>query len=439
MSDVQDILIDDARRALVREISPVIGRNDLHEAFTAWLVRDAVPGLGFDGALEAAVKAIGAERTYRHVAVLGLVAHAEELSQEGKDSLASGLNWMVCRDPVVGLTPMPFCLDGVGLLALILGAKVTGDSGLWEMTCRWMQRCRGATSGGQGLGTWQECLLSVVGDQHGLRWERNGGEGPEAAEVRVALRSKGFGSSDAASSIEGDERQVLDILRTGSPANLGIPRAAIRLAALDWIRRARPVADLRNVSIAELCNLLRGATAGLKKWTWEVKPRTKTSPEARKWHVDNEYHVQNLLWFLLGPIFPDLIDEDATPKVGPVQPRADIGIPSLRAIIEAKFMRPTDAPKEMIEQIAEDASLYLVPGSRYDTVIPFIWDDSRRTEHHAEMLRGLRQIGGVADAVIIPRPGSMQLSVPAEGGQAGSSVKAEVQKKGAKKAADDPP
>jgi hypothetical protein len=249
----------------------------------------------------------------------------------------------------------------------------------------------------------------------------------------VALRSKGFEASGVASSIEGDEKQVLDIIRTESSVTLGIPRAAIRLAALEWIRRARPIADLRNVSIAELCNLLRGATAGLKKWTWEAKPRTKTSPEARKWHVDNEYHVQNLLWLLLAPIFPDLIDEDATPKVGPVQPRADIGIPSLRAIVEAKFMRPTDAPKDMIEQIGEDASLYLVPGSRYDTVIPFIWDDSRRTEHHGEMVRGLRQIGGVADAVILSRPGSMQSGGSPEGDKPGAGSKPKAPKKSAKK------
>src|SRR5690606_26292431 len=129
--------------------------------------------------------------------------------------------------------------------------------------------------------------------------------------------------------------------------------------------------------------------------------RTRTSLEARKWHVDNEYHVQNILWLLLAPIFRDLVPEDCTPKVGPVQPRADIGIPSLRVIVEAKFMRRTDAPKKMIEQIAEDASLYLVPGSRYDRLIPFIWDDSRRSEHHEDMLRGLRQIRGVGDAVIV--------------------------------------
>jgi hypothetical protein len=63
----------------------------------------------------------------------------------------------------------------------------------------------------------------------------------------------------------------------------------------------------------------------------------------------------------------------------------------------------------MVEQIAQDASLYLVPGSKFDMLIPFIWDDSRRTAHHEAMVQGHRQIAGVADAVIVPRPGSMAL------------------------------
>ncbi len=425
MSSIQNILIDDARRALLREISPVIGQNDLQEAFAAWVVRDAVPGLGLDGALDTAIKTTGAERNYRHVAVLGLAAQVRDLCQEHQESLDSGLNWMVCRDPVVGSTPMPFCLDGVGLAALILGAQATGDSELWEKTCQWMQRCRAATSGGQGLGIWQEWLVTVIGTQVGLRWQRKCGDGPEAAEVRVALRSRGFEAAELGCSMEEDERQVIDVIRAESSLCLGVPRAAIRLAAIDWIRRARPVTDLRNVSAADLANLLREIPGGLKKWTWESRPRTRTSPEPRKWHVDNEYHVQNLLWLLLSPILPDLIDEDATPKVGPVQPRADIGIPSLRLIVEAKFMRPTDAPKDIIEQIAEDASLYLVPGSKYDSVVPFIWDDSRRTEHHPEMVRGLRQIAGVFDAVIIPRPGSMQPGEAPESDTTGANSKRE--------------
>ena len=109
-----------------------------------------------------------------------------------------------------------------------------------------------------------------------------------------------------------------------------------------------------------------------------------------------------------------MIDEDSTPKVGPVQPRADIGVPSLRLIVEAKVMRADDPPKKMVEQIAEAAGLYVVAGSRYDRLILFIWDASRRTEHHDEMIRGLRQIAGVVDAVVVARPGSMVMSSPQE-------------------------
>jgi hypothetical protein len=256
-----------------------------------------------------------------------------------------------------------------------------------------------------GLGDWQEWLLSTVSEHTGSNWVRKGGDGPEAAEVRLALRSHGIGATASVSAV--DEGEVLALIRKPLPVGFGVPRAAIRLAALDWIRRDRPLCDLRTVTVKDIGDLLRRVPVGLKKWTWEDAPRTKTSPAARHWYVENEYHVQNMLWLLLAPLFPDLLDEDSTPKVGPVQPRADIVIPSLRLIVEAKFMRANDPPKKIVEQIAQDASLYLVVGSKYDKLIPFIWDDSRRTEHHEEMIRGLRQIAGVVDAVIVPRPGSM--------------------------------
>lgn len=405
MSTVQTILLDDARHILVRDISPVVGRKDLHEAFAAWLVPSSIDGLSIDGAVEAALKATGAERNYQHVAVLGLATQVKSLSNSEMDTFASGLQWLVGREPVVGGTPMGFCMDPMALAAFMVGAGAMGDSDITEKVSLWIQRCRLATARGPGLGNWQECMVGIVGAHAGIVWKQEGNDDSHAAEVRVALRSRGIGGSQ--SSIDIDEVEVLNLIRSESSTGLGLAHATIRLAALDWIRRVRPVADLRTVTVKDICNILRRLPSGLKKWTWEEKKRTKTSPAPRKWYVDNEYHVQNILSLLLAPIFPDLVDEDATPKVGPVQPRADIGIPSLRVIVEAKFMRSTDAPKGIIEQIAEDASLYLVAGSKYDLMIPFVWDDSCRTEYHHEMIRGLRQIDGVIDAVIVSKPGSM--------------------------------
>lgn len=405
MSDpAQTVLIEDARTVLVREVSPAVGRTDLQAAFAAWLVPGAAPGLSLDAAVGEATKATGAARSAEHVAVLALAAQTRVPNETERAALVAGLNWLTGREPVVRGTPMPFCMDGVTLAAAILGAKALGEDALWARTCEWVRGCRAATAGGQGLAGWQEWLLATVAGHAGATWERKGGDG-YAAEVRAALRSRGIGGASATD--EADECEVLNAVRREAQAGLGVARAALRVAALDWVRRHRPACDLRRATLADVCELLRRVPAGLKKWTWESVPRTKTSPAARQWHVENEYHVQNLLWLVLAPIFPDLLDEDSTPKVGPVQPRADICFPSLRAIVEAKFMRAGDAPKEMVQQIAEDASLYLVAGSRYDSLVPFIWDDSRRTEHHEEMLKGLRLIRGVTDAIIIPRPGTM--------------------------------
>ena len=304
---------------------------------------------------------------------------------------------------------MPFCMDGVALAALIIGTKSAGDEGVAKKTGEWVRRCRDATAGGKGLADWEEWLLAEILralrfglGPPGWRWPRSR-RGPAGIVLpRNRCKCPGLGH-------RGDEAEVLNLIRKPLSAGIGVYRAAIRLAALDWVRRDRPLCDLRTVTVEAIGDLLRRIPSGLKKWTWETAPRTARSTEARQWHVENEYHVQNMLWFLLAPLLPDLDDEDSTPKVGPVQPRADIVIPSLRLIVEAKFLRASDAPKKMVEQIAQDAGLYLVAGSKYDKMIPFIWDDSRRTEYHEEMIRGLRQIAGVVDAVIVPRPGRMVL------------------------------
>ena len=99
-----------------------------------------------------------------------------------------------------------------------------------------------------------------------------------------------------------------------------------------------PIALPGQATPATVARLLAAAPRALQLWPWEDKPKTKNSRPA-KWHVDNEYHVQALLWTILAPIFPDLRREEYAAQVGPIQPRVDFGIPSLRLLIEAKFAR----------------------------------------------------------------------------------------------------
>ena len=109
----------------------------------------------------------------------------------------------------------------------------------------------------------------------------------------------------------------------------------------------------------------------------------------------------------MAPIFPDLKDEEYFPSLGQKQPRTDLFIPSMKLIIEAKFLRAEDKAAEIIDEVASDASLYLKQGTDYTGIIAFVWDASRRTEEHALLRGGLREIRGVLDAVIVPRPGRM--------------------------------
>jgi hypothetical protein len=128
--------------------------------------------------------------------------------------------------------------------------------------------------------------------------------------------------------------------------------------------------------------------------------------------IDNEYHVQNMLWVILAPIFPDLDDEEWLKSLGQHHPRADLAIPSLRVIIEVKFARENGKFSDIIQEVAADASTYLQNGSGYTSMVAFVWDDAARTEEHAELRQGLVRIRGVSDAIVLPRPRKMDRSLP---------------------------
>jgi hypothetical protein len=163
---------------------------------------------------------------------------------------------------------------------------------------------------------------------------------------------------------------------------------------------------LGSFSLEDVSKLLTQVPAGLRRWTWEEKPRTKGGTP-RQWYIENEYHVQNLLYFLLAAVFADIREEEYTRSVGPKKPRVDLEIPSLKLVIEIKFWYRKDNPQKIIEEIAADTSLYLAQGSPHEQIIAFIWDDSRRTEEHDLLKSGLKNLKGIFDVVIVSRPGRM--------------------------------
>jgi hypothetical protein len=117
--------------------------------------------------------------------------------------------------------------------------------------------------------------------------------------------------------------------------------------------------------------------------------------------------VQSLLWAALAPIFPDLDDEEYLASLGQKQPRADLVERSLQLVIEVKFVRAAKQFADVIEEVAADASLYFSEGSSYRAMLVFVWDDSARTQEHAELRQGLLRLRNVAGVTVVSRPSHM--------------------------------
>jgi hypothetical protein len=390
---VESVLLDDARSTLLRRAR---NGSELELVFASWAIAEPLLTDGTQAIIDAAAARRGGLRGYTDVAILGFaVARGLESCAH---ALEDGLDWLAGRHAYPGGVPAGFEEDAIALLGIVLGAR--------------------AVDRGTMIGDWLNAFLPAVqtrSTERTFEWflrasaqtMASGGVNPElggaaAADVRVGLRARGV---EVAPVDPDEEMQSILSIRLESPVEPA--RAALRIAALDWLRRQAPTLLPGRATIEDVCTLLGRTSAGFMKWTWEEKPRTRGGI-ARQWHIDNEYHVQNLLWTILAPIFPDLRAEDATPQVGQTQPRADLGIPSLRLIIEVKFLYSDGSLPELINQISADAGLYLTADSLYSNVLAFIWDDGRRSEQHGKLVEGLRRVHGIHDVIVVPRPGAMK-------------------------------
>lgn len=366
------ILLREAEAAL-RLTAQTADLSMLETAFVKWLRAELPPPLA-----DALTPPL---RQYEHVALASL---AEAAGWEvDESSLDEGLRWLV--DVALDRAGMPAPVVSDGLAHLVFGLAARKRP--------WLAR-------------WHDQVLARGGENIGSAWLGGGGRlargdaGSSAPELRLALAGRGVGTS-----ADPDSNTLLQRLVHGDlPAD---PlHAHVLLAALDWTRRTAPVVLPGQATPATVADLLRSVPRALQQWPWEENSKTRNS-QAAKWHVDNEYHVQALLWAILSPIFVDLKREEYAAQIGPIQPRVDFGIPSLRLLVEAKFVRDRKALKNVVNEIAQDASNYFTAPGAYDRLLVFVWDNERHTQDHNLVISGLRQFERVVDAVIVGRPGHM--------------------------------
>lgn len=377
-------------------------------AFMLWLDPTLDPELiELRGICAESAACRGAALTYQHIASLGFCADAGILSDSATVVMREGFEWLVDRQWFVPGRPPTLEADGVALLGIALGIICLQDNTSRDPLRDWILAVVQSAETRIEAESWERGIVEavrIVLIRETTYVDTNHTLPPDLA---AALARKGL----IHLTLDGEKAaldSIFSLVATGS--EIPPDRAVAAAAALPWLLRAAPVLVPTRATIPDVIVVLNGIPRAMRRWTWEKKA-PKKNVDQTYWPILHEYHVQNLLWAILAPIFPDLDDEEYLKSLGQKRPRADLAIPSLKLIIEAKYIyKGTQAEfAGMIEQIGADASLYLADSTQYSALVPFIWDNSGRIEEHAELTQGLMRIRGVVGVVIVPRPGKMTI------------------------------
>ena len=398
------MMITDTRQVLSKIVMAEAKSNPLVAAFLGWLLRGESLLALLEEAAERAATVKGAERNSRNVAVLGFACGIENLKPRFATEFAQQLEWsMGLPNFATGGEPSAVVVDPINFAGVVAG--VGGD----EVYKKFEQWAKAVWKDADGLiegGSWRRGLLNCLG----VRINAASGNHKEAGEpvwITAALQKRGWGSPAQAS--------VSDVLKSALTDATRVTdgfEAGMRLAAIDWAMARAMDFDITALTVTDVAGVLQRVPAAFQRWTWEDKPRTtRRGAEPRRWHIENEYHFQSLLYTVLKPLIPALEEEQYMSPTGTYQPRADLCVLALELVVEVKFWYQGKSVKELIEEIAADLTLYLRKDSRYRNVIAVIWDDVARTEEQAELLRGLKGLTGLFDVVLVNRPACMRVTV----------------------------
>jgi hypothetical protein len=400
------MLITDARGALHNASVVEAKGNPLAAAFLGWLLRDDDLLALLEEAAGRAAAAKGAERTSRNVAILGFACGIEPLKSRFAAEFTRQLEWSMGRPNfATGGEPCGVVADPLNFAGVIAGAEVVLVNEARKQFEKWATLAwKDADAIFEG-GSWRRGLLNGVGCRIG-NTIANHKEVGEPVWLGSALQRQGWAVPD--------EKSVSNVLKSALSDAAGVSdgfEAGLRLAAIDWAVARAMDFEVTALTVTDVAGVLQRVPSVFQRWTWEDKPRTaRHGAEPRRWHIENEYHFQSLLYAVLKPLIPALEEEQYMSPTGTYQPRADLCILALELVVEVKFWYQGKSVKDLTEEIAADLSLYLRQDSRYRNVIAVIWDEGARTEEQSELRRGLKGLSGLFDVVIVNRPSCMASS-----------------------------
>ena len=333
----------------------------------------------------------GDSHSYRQIAAAGYVL-ARDPSRGGLAAAFKGTFEHLSGRTFFaeGRTPR-FEVDGVALLGVALGASaVKIPEGGMEWFKELLQRSSGTLQGDRWQCDLVEIARGIVDKKH-----------------EVSIKDLRLRTAFSETPLE-EDRQAAWVEMIACCGNTDPVQVAVNRAVFEQCAASLAALPIVGAGVTGLISILESLAKSMSHWTYETNARVK-NVTPQQWEVDHEYHVQNLLWTVLRPVFSDLVDEQSLPKVGHKTPRYDLGVPSLGTIVEVKFVRKAGAAacRKITEEIAADRSLYLGPATGYSRLIAFIWDECSQTEEYQILKDGLEGMEGIEKVVILPRPSRM--------------------------------
>jgi hypothetical protein len=151
---------------------------------------------------------------------------------------------------------------------------------------------------------------------------------------------------------------------------------------------------------SHVANILSRFEDCMLHWQYDSN-NVKTSV---KWEITKEKHVQAILWVMLRGYFHDILRDDSLPKIGETFYKPDFGIPSLKLLIEVKYVKSGDEFKKIQKEIHEDSIVYLQRTDIYSKLLIFIYDASCSVEKHNTYKEEFKKLIGVEDVIIVCKP-----------------------------------
>jgi len=397
------MILSDAREVLQRARNAELHSNPLAGAFIGWLLRDEVAIALLDQIAQQAATAKGADRSSRTVAILGYACGIECIKPRFVTAFCQQMEWLMGMPNFMGGgEPAVVVADPLSFTGVVIGAEAVAGNDVLVQFKQWAMKVWKDAYTLLEEGNWRRGVLTIIGER------LKAGNGLSQSTIQPAwlpasLQRSGWGVPA--------EMSIGEVLKTAIGAADKVAdtfEAGLRMEAIEWAMTRVMDFDVAALTIKDVAGVLKRSPEVFQRWTWELKPRTgKKDGEPRRWHIENEYHVQSLLYTVLKPVFENLEEERYLAATGTYQPRADLCLLSLQLLIEVKFWYKRDNARHLIEEISADLTLYLRNDSPYRSVIAVIWDDGARTEEHAELRRGLLGLTGLYDIVIINRPAFM--------------------------------